>query len=195
MKFDKNKKLSTGEVARLCGATTASVNNWIKSKKIKAYNTPGGQYRILVKDLIKFIRQNNMPVPEELKDLIKKRILIIDNDKTNLQILKRSINEIPLHMDIYTTCEKYSALITLGDMKPDVLFLNYELYGNDTEKIYESIKHFESLSRTIIFIIDGGMPYHKNYSGKIQLYNDDEFIEKPLSIEKIKNILQKTLNL
>lgn len=39
-------KLSTGEVARLCGVTRDAVVKWIKKGKLQATRTPGGHYRI-----------------------------------------------------------------------------------------------------------------------------------------------------
>ncbi len=192
MIIEKNKKLSTGEVARLCSATTASVNNWIKSNKIRAYNTPGGQYRILIEDLIQFIIENNMPIPEELKELIKRKILIIDDDNSNINILRDTIEKISDHIEISVSNDGYEALIKAGNIKPDIIFLNSIMSHIDTNRMYENLRSSEILKRTIIIIIE-----HNNYqkSKSILITKPDEKIEKPLVINKIKTLLQKTLNL
>lgn len=190
MKLDKNKKLSTGEVGRLCGATTASVNNWIKGKKIKAYNTPGGQYRILVKDLIEFIRKNNMPIPEELKDFIKKRILIIDKDKSNTEFLKEIVKKINIEIEISVYKDEYDGLIAVGELKPDLIFLNIAIFKEKIFNIYESIKSNKALKITTIFIID-----ENDFSSKEKFYpyDNDEIIKKPLSISRLEEKLKKIL--
>ncbi len=190
MKFDKNKKLSTGEVGRLCGATTASVNNWIKSKKIKAYNTPGGQYRILIKDLIEFIRKNNMPIPEELKDFIKKRVLVIDNDKSEIKIIKEIISKINVGVELSIYQQEYEGLIALGELKPDIIFVSIGLLKNKIFNIYESIKSNKALKMSTIFIID-----ENDFSSKEKFYpyDNDEILKKPLSIDKLEDKLKKVL--
>ncbi len=191
MTLDKNKKLSTGEVARLCGATTASVNNWIKGNKIKAYNTPGGQYRILVKDLINFIRVNNMPIPEELKDLIKRRLLIIDSNRKNIKILTDSTYSLSNNIEIFSEKNFYEGLILAGDIKPDVLFINMELINiNDVDKVYSSITSSNILKKTNIYIIDN---VH-SLMDKIYI-SSDNILKYPLPVSKIKEILQSVLNL
>ncbi len=52
--------LSTGQAARYCYVTSYSIVNWIRTGKLKAQKTVGGQFRIRVDDLRQFMRENNM---------------------------------------------------------------------------------------------------------------------------------------
>lgn len=60
MSNDTSKALSTGQAARYCYVTSYTIANWIKSGRLKAQKTMGGQYRILVGDLRQFMIANNM---------------------------------------------------------------------------------------------------------------------------------------
>lgn len=43
--------LPIGEVARLAGVTVATVRNWERAGKIKAFRTPGGQRRFWLSEV------------------------------------------------------------------------------------------------------------------------------------------------
>jgi excisionase family DNA binding protein len=57
-----DKPLTTGEIARICQVSQATVLNWIRDRGLKAYATPGGHYRVLPADLRAFAEQYNMPI-------------------------------------------------------------------------------------------------------------------------------------
>ncbi len=59
-KRHKAQALSTGQAARFCYVTSETILNWIRSNRVKAQRTAGGQYRILVEELREFMRANGM---------------------------------------------------------------------------------------------------------------------------------------
>ena len=69
----KNEKkvriFSALEVANICGVVNQTAINWIKSNYLKAFMTPGGQYRVYSEDLYQFLKSRGMRVPEELEQL------------------------------------------------------------------------------------------------------------------------------
>lgn len=56
----KELALSTGQAARYCYVTSYTIVNWIRTGKLKAQKTAGGQYRIRVGELREFMRGNDM---------------------------------------------------------------------------------------------------------------------------------------
>lgn len=52
--------LSTGQAARYCYVTSYTIVNWIRTGKLLAQKTAGGQYRIRVGDLREFMRESDM---------------------------------------------------------------------------------------------------------------------------------------
>lgn len=65
----ENRSLTTGQAARYCHVSQATILNWIKKGKLEAYATPGGHYRILLPDFISFLEAYRMPVDSALKTL------------------------------------------------------------------------------------------------------------------------------
>ena len=57
-----NKPLTTGQIARICQVSPATVLNWIRDRGLNAYATPGGHYRVQVQDLQAFAAQYRMPL-------------------------------------------------------------------------------------------------------------------------------------
>ena len=52
--------LSTGQAARYCYVSSGTILNWIRDGRIKAQRTPGGQYRITIAELRRFLLENQM---------------------------------------------------------------------------------------------------------------------------------------
>jgi excisionase family DNA binding protein len=58
---------STYQVAAFCHVHHTSIIHWVNENKLKAYTTPGGHRRICEEDLVAFMKQYGIPMPEELK--------------------------------------------------------------------------------------------------------------------------------
>ena len=56
------KPLTTGEIARICQVSQATVLNWIRDRGLSAYTTPGGHYRVMPSDLQSFAARYRMPI-------------------------------------------------------------------------------------------------------------------------------------
>jgi excisionase family DNA binding protein len=56
------KPLTTGEIARICQVSQATVLNWIRDRGLRAYATPGGHYRVLPSQLREFAARYQMPI-------------------------------------------------------------------------------------------------------------------------------------
>src|SRR3989338_6721954 len=79
---------TTHEVSRLCAVYPTTVINWIKEGILPAYTTAGGHRRIKKDDLLKLMKRNNMPIPEELAKQEKNKVLVIDDDPKILRMIK-----------------------------------------------------------------------------------------------------------
>ena len=67
------KLLTTGQAARHCHVSQATIVNWIRKDKLKAYTTPGGHHRILLSDFLSFLETYKMPVDSALTALSRPR--------------------------------------------------------------------------------------------------------------------------
>ena len=56
------KPLTTGEIARICQVSQATVLNWIHDRGLIAFTTAGGHHRVLPADLQEFAARYRMPI-------------------------------------------------------------------------------------------------------------------------------------
>lgn len=61
------KVFTTGQVAKMAGVAPRTVAKWFDSGRLKGYRIPGSQDRRIPREyLIKFFKDHDMPIPEEL---------------------------------------------------------------------------------------------------------------------------------
>jgi excisionase family DNA binding protein len=127
----KGKKLkifSALEVANLCGVVNQTAINWIKNGYLKAFTTPGGQYRVYAENLIEFIENRGMNLPEELIPYKTGksghlRILVIDSDAAFGSLLKEKASLEKKEFEIYISEENFSTGYFIGKISPDVIII------------------------------------------------------------------------
>jgi len=104
--------LSTGEVARICHMSRATVFNWVKDGKLKASRVPGGRYNIFRRDFLSFMKKSNLLALVEENSLYQEtRILIVDDEELARSRLQRMLttlghDEIMPKIDGFAVCRK-----------------------------------------------------------------------------------------
>ena len=63
-----NDVFTTGQVAKICQVAPRTVSKWFDSGRLRGYRIPGSQdRRIPRKELIRFLKENQMPIPTLLE--------------------------------------------------------------------------------------------------------------------------------
>jgi two-component system response regulator RpaA len=67
----KGKKvLTTGQVAQICNVASRTVQKWFDMGLLGGYRIPASRdRRIPVKELLRFMKEHNIPLPDEWSDL------------------------------------------------------------------------------------------------------------------------------
>jgi len=52
-----NTFVNPGRIAKICGVSRRSVNNWINSGKLPSFKTPGRHNRVRMSDFITFLQK------------------------------------------------------------------------------------------------------------------------------------------
>ena len=86
-----DRLLTTSEVAAYCQVTNDGVVKWIKAKKLRAYSTPGGHYRIRKSDFREFLDRFGMPVDPNFFAEERKKVLIVDDQQNALEAVARAL--------------------------------------------------------------------------------------------------------
>ncbi len=92
MAWDKKKTaLTTGDIAKFSGVNFRTVIRWIQQHHLKAFQLPGrGDNRVLIKDYLSFVKENNMPIPDELNNF-SNRVLVIEDDSTMAKAIEQAL--------------------------------------------------------------------------------------------------------
>ncbi len=158
----KGKKLkifSALEVANICGVVNQTAINWIKNGYLKAFTTPGGQYRVYAENLIDFIENRGMILPDELKPYIVSAkgaliVHVIDPDNTFGDLFKdKSIKE-GLNFDITVSETSFQAGYFLAKKSPDIVIIKKSFIDVTPEKIKTLLKTEKSDIPLVIYISD-----------------------------------------
>jgi excisionase family DNA binding protein len=187
----KEKKVriySALEVADICGVVNQTAINWIKNGFLKAFMTPGGQYRVYAEDLFGFLSSRGMRVPEELAESAAEspdwqRILIVDDDQNINTLLNRYLTRRMPKSTIVQAFDGFEAGRLISESKPGVILLDISLPGIDGHKLCRRIKENNALGSPIIIAITGLTD--EDVEGTILSEGADAFFRKPMDLEKL----------
>ena len=92
----KKPVFTTFEAAKLCHVSPLSIINWVNAGRLAAFRTPGGHRRIRREDLIFFMRENGLPLPDDLMPGAgRKKVLIVDDEPGICDLLAQHLSGRP----------------------------------------------------------------------------------------------------
>jgi PleD family two-component response regulator len=188
----KNEKkvriFSALEVANICGVVNQTAINWIKNEYLKAFQTPGGQYRVYAEDLADFLNERKMRMPPELQKILDEQmsieiVLIVDDDRESNTALRRGLEAINDNFTIYQAFDGFDAGRLTTEKKPQLILLDINLPGIDGFRLCKNFKEDESLNNPLIISISG--MDNPELAQKIMESGADAFFSKPIDISKL----------
>ncbi|HKY30963.1 MAG TPA: response regulator [Candidatus Polarisedimenticolia bacterium] len=135
-----DRLLTTSEVAAYCQVTNDGVVKWIKAKKLKAYSTPGGHYRIRKSDFKEFLERFGMPVDQEFFAEERKKILVVDDQHGVADVITRALGGDASIFHLITARDGYEAGLKIGSFKPDLIVLDIMTPQLDGVEVCKRIK-------------------------------------------------------
>lgn len=198
-KEKKVRTFSALEVADICGVVNQTAINWIRNGFLKAFMTPGGQYRVYLEDLLAFLTARGMRIPPELTDkggddLSWQRILVVDDDETiNGLIKKYFARKLPSY-EVRQAFDGFEAGTLLSEWKPGIVVLDINLPGVDGHRLCRRIKGGGPQSpppaapSPVVIAITGLTDGSVEES--IMRDGADAFFPKPLDLEKLKDRIE-----
>jgi len=182
------------EVARVCGVVNQTAINWIKNGHLKAFQTPGGQYRVYAEDLVAFLTSRGMRVPADLaegeavqpdRDLV----LIVDDDPQINTLLMRFLQKKGPSRKILQAFDGFEAGRLISERRPEALILDIGLPGIDGHGLCRRIKQDATLARPVIVAISG---LDQGAEGAAIIEEGaDAFFAKPLDLEGLEARLRE----
>ena len=193
--FEKTIVYSALEVANICGVANQTAINWIRNGYLKAYSTPGGQYRVYADDLVKFMMERNMRVPENLTSLCtpvsNNNILVVEDDMGLNTVLHQYLSKEFSGVQVYQAFDGFEAGSLMASKKPTVVVLDLNLPGVDGFELCKKINSSDEFGNPAIIVItalqDSGI------EDKIQEMHAVAFFRKPVVLEELSQASSTSL--
>jgi excisionase family DNA binding protein len=149
---------TTFEAAKLCHVSPLSIINWVNANRLPAFRTPGGHRRIRREDLARFMRENGIPLPEELRDGSgRPRVLVVDDEAPIREVIAESLARRTNPYEVTTAADGFEAGRLVATFRPDVVLLDLRMPGLDGFQVCRTIKGDTETASTIVIAMTG---YH-----------------------------------
>jgi len=133
------RSLSTFAIAEMLHVDPGSVANWIDQGLLKAHRTPGGHRRVVLENLLEFLREHKMPIPAELGPSTVK-ILVVDDEQAVTKLIVRAIQMQHSDYEIVEAHDGFHAGTLIATLRPDVVILDLRMPGMDGYEVCRMIK-------------------------------------------------------
>jgi excisionase family DNA binding protein len=152
----KKSVYTTFETAKLCHVSPLSIINWVNAGRLPAFRTPGGHRRIRREDLIRFMRDNGIPLAEELREGSgKPKVLVVDDEGSIREVLSEHLTTRSKSYEVLTAADGFEAGRLVATFRPDVVLLDLRMPGLDGFQICRTIKADPDTSSTVVIAMTG----------------------------------------
>ncbi|MCA9400047.1 MAG: response regulator [Candidatus Omnitrophica bacterium] len=172
----ETQTFTTFEVAKFCKVSHRTIRQWIADGKLRSFRTVGNHSRVTLSDLRGFLEEHDMPIPQILRTNKRKRILIVDDDKSLVSILKEIFSRNG-EFDIETAYDGFEAGKKFAHFKPDLVTLDIRMPKMDGFEVLKQIRSDADNGFTKIIVISAfSEEGEKRMSIKL---GADAFFDKP----------------
>ena len=172
------------EVANICGVVNQTAINWIRNGHLKAFTTPGGQYRIYAKDLATFLEKRGMSASGDVLQVMLENAnwntFLIAADQSFNDHLKPEIERLLPEYAVIQAYDWFEIGRKLTEEKPGFVLLDTDLRGNDISKFTRTVKDDLFFGKPYILLLT---------DGNSQSYNADAVLTKPLDLNKLNAMM------
>lgn len=186
--MDMKQSFSTSEVARYCHVTADTIRKWAEAGRIKVFKTPGGHRRIRREELLRFLRENSIPVHADLSSAGVK-VLIVDEDSSVVNIVTRFLERSQSNFLIHAASDAFEAGYQVATFRPDIVFLQLALPGVDGLDVCRRLKAMSELASSHLIALLG--PDDMGLADYAMERGASVSLRKPFSPDDLRRALAK----
>ena len=177
--------LTTGEAAEICGVSQQTIIRCFDAGRLEGFRIPGSKFRrIPWKKLVKFMRENSIPLPS--LDSGKKKVLIVDDDAEIVELMVDALLR-DGRFETRTALSGYDAGILTDQFRPDLILLDYMLPDVNGNIVCETIRRNPDFENVRIVIVSGVVK--QDEIEQLLKSGAQGFIKKPFDVvELVKQI-------
>ena len=147
---------TTFETAKLCYVSPLSIINWVNAGRLAAFRTPGGHRRIRREDLIRFMRDNGIPLAEELREGSgRPKVLVVDDESGIRDVLTEHLTTRSTPYEVLPAADGFEAGRLVATFRPDVVLLDLKMPGIDGFQVCRTIKAGPETANTVVIAMTG----------------------------------------
>jgi excisionase family DNA binding protein len=180
------KFLTTEEAAVLFSLAPRTVTRGADVGMLRSHRTGGGHHRLLRSDLLAFMRERGMPIPDT-EDGSAPRVVIVDNEREDLRAIQRVVERVLPSADCRSASDGYSASALVTAFRPDLVFLDLVLPGLSGVAVCRHLRTTQGFAGIAIVIISS----HLDAWPRAELEHAcaSRLIAKPFSSDDIERAL------
>lgn len=190
--FEKTVVFSALEVANICSVANQTAINWIRNGYLKAYSTPGGQYRVYADDLVNFMTERKMRIPKDLETLCERKtlvgILIVEDEVGLNSVIKQYFKKEFPDAELYQAFDGFEAGSIMVGKKPDVVILDLNLPGVDGLELCKKINATDEFGNPAVIVITALQD--TEIEKQVHDLNVIAFFRKPLVLSELSQAIR-----
>jgi two-component system response regulator RpaA len=180
------KVFTTGQVAKICKVAPRTVSKWFDSGRLKGYRIPGSQDRRIPREnLIRFLREHEMP----LEDLVEEewhKVLLIGTEK----LFNDRVKELLPENDDYKyelAQSGFEAGTLAQSFHPDTIIIDLGLGRSESIQITANLRKNEVYASTLIIALAGEDEADPD---KLKEYGFNDVFKKPFDVALLGERIQ-----
>ena len=166
------------------------VLNWINSGGLKAYQTPGGHYRVQHDDFKDFLKRHGMLIRMDLFPEERKKILVVDDEPQVVDFILRVLRGRLPDFEFDTAFNGYDSGFQAAVLRPDLVILDIRMPGIDGFEVCRRIKTSQETMSARVLVITA-FPEDQSVE-RIMACSADDYLIKPFDA---KELISKILSL
>lgn len=172
---------TTGEAAEICRLSQQTIIRCFDNGQLGGFRVPGSKFRRIPRtQLLKFMKENNIPLDALETDKIK--VLVVDDDPEIVDLFKFAlVNDGRFAVRVAGT--GFQAGLEANRFRPDIMVLDYLLPDINGNVVCRIIRENEELQNIRILIVSGLA--NKAEIDALMAAGADDFIKKPFNIQTV----------
>lgn len=185
---------TTGEAADVCKVSQQTIIRCFDAGRLKGFRVPGSKFRRIPREsLLDFMRANGIPEDNLAgRDAGRAKVLVVDDDPEIVELFCDVLDR-DGRFEVHTAATGYEAGMLTGELRPDVILLDYLLPDINGNAVCASIRQKPELADTRVIIISGAVD--QSEVDELLDAGADEFVRKPFDIEQLVDKIAGMLKL
>jgi excisionase family DNA binding protein len=181
--------LTTGEVAKICNVAPRTVSKWFDSGTLRGYRIPGSKdRRIPLNQLIRFMKQHNMPLNGLMTGAT--RVVIVDDEQDIVEVLEKILED-EAKYEVEVAKSGFEAGVIAERFRPHVMLVDMHLSDIDGREVARQVKTNSDLQLTKVIAMSGKMTDEE--AKGLLADGFDGFLKKPFHVRQVIEAIEDSM--